>query len=219
MIKDRETLECIFTLVKRVKKPLIKIYPDGRVIGTDEQFTSLNILEYDDIRYNIDIPYVIKTTEITPFMRELSKSEEYEFTFTPYEVTMRCKYTIKEKDRETIVRGFEFLFNHMELSFQFDELYNKAAHTMSYPILYTAEEFQKTNPKMFFLKASDGAMMFGVDNRFLMSSFNSIHPANKTDKVTLIIRDYDIYSYTAEFIIYKKKDNYQLHEFLRFRKL
>ena len=60
---------------------------------------------------------------------------------------------------------------------------------------------------------------FGVDKKFLMTSFNAIHPSTKTEKVDLIIRDSDIYSYTAEFIIHKKKENYDLHEILRFRKL
>ena len=216
MIKDRETLEYIFTLVKQVKKPLVKIYPDGRVIGTDEQFASLNILISDTMEYYIDIPYIIKSTEISAFIRELAKLEDPEdckLVFTPYETIM--KYNGR------YITASCSLPNHLELAFQFDELYNRVMSTRDYPILYTEEEFQKTVPEMFSLKASDGAVMysFGIDKRFLMSSFNAIHPANKTDKVSLIIRDYDIYSYTAEFIIYKKKDNYQLHEFLRFRKL
>ena len=39
-----EEINYIFALVKQIKKPLVKIFPDGRVIGTDESFASLNII-------------------------------------------------------------------------------------------------------------------------------------------------------------------------------
>ena len=55
MIKDRNTLEYIFTLVKQVKKPLVKIYPNGTIIGTDEQFASLNIYIPEIVNCNISI--------------------------------------------------------------------------------------------------------------------------------------------------------------------
>ena len=32
MIRNLETLEKIFKLVKYIKKPLVKIYPDGRIM-------------------------------------------------------------------------------------------------------------------------------------------------------------------------------------------
>ena len=111
------------------------------------------------------------------------------------------------------------LENHIEMNYRFDVLYDKVMSSLQYPILYKEEDIAKSIPEMFSLKASEGAKMYTIDKRFLLSSFNSIHPANKSDKVDLIIRDYDQYSFMAEFIIYKKKENYQLHEFLRFRKL
>ena len=77
MITD--LLEYIFTLVKRVKKPIVKIFPDGRVIGTDEQFSSLNmVLDYSgNMGVDIPCPFIIDTKEITAFMREVSKDYEY----------------------------------------------------------------------------------------------------------------------------------------------
>ncbi len=207
MIKDRETLETIFNIVKQVKKPLVKIYPDGRIIGTDEQFASLNVLVPESITYNIDIPYILRSTEMSSFMRDLLK-ENGKLIFNPFEITMEVKKYFSSN-----------LVNHIELSYQFDELYSKVIDTKNYNELYKEEQFQNSIPEMFSLKSIDGDKMFIVDKRFIMTSFNAIHPANKSDTVDLIIRDYDYYSYTAEFIIYKKKDHYQLHEFLRFRKL
>lgn len=209
--KDTELLEHIFTLVKRVKKPIVKIFPDGRVIGTDEQFASLNIVtSLCDIP--VPCPFVIDTKEISAFMREISKDEKgyypkFDFPYLFTNIYLNSKLILE---------------NHLELNYRIDELYNRVvSHELTKPILYTEENFNKSIPEMFSLKVSDGAKMysFGVDKKFLMSSFNAIHPATKTEKVDLVIRDSDIYSYTAEFIIHKKKENYDLHEILRFRKL
>ena len=211
MSKDIELLEHIFTLVKRVKKPIVKIFPDGRVIGTDEQFASLNI-----VTSLCDIPvpcvFVIDTKEISAFMREVSKDYSYYNPVLDYPFMF---ITTNKKNKL-------ILDNRLEMNYRIDELYNRVvSQELNKPILYTEEYFNKSIPEMFTLKVSDGAKMynFGVDKKFLMSSFNAIHPATKTDKVDLVIRDSDIYSYTAEFIINKKKDNYALHEILRFRKL
>lgn len=202
MIKDINTLEYIFDLVKKTKKPIIKIYPDGKVIGTDLNFASMNMIIGNNISYNINIPYIFVTTELTAFMR----------TIQPNNISY---------SKFNIMSNGVILDNHIEMNNKFDDLYNRVISNYCKPLLYKEENFQLSVPEMFLLKASDGAKMysFGVDKQFLMSSFNAIHPANKNDRVDLIIRDLDIYSYIAEFIIYKKKDNYQLHEFFRFRKL
>ena len=204
-----DMLEYIFTLVKRIKKPIVKIFPDGRVIGTDEQFASLNII-MDGMDINLSCPFIIDTKEITAFIREVSKDYNYYKPILdfPFRFITTCK-------KDVLI-----LENHIELNYKFDELYNKViSQELCKPIVYTSDNIQEINPEMFSLKSSDGAKMYNIDERFLMSSFNAIHPSTKSDKVTLIIRDSDIYSFTAEFIIYKKKDNYTLHEILRFRKL
>lgn len=214
MIKDRNTLEYIFTLVKQVKKPLVKIYPNGTIIGTDEQFASLNIFIPETVDYNIDIPYIFRTTEITAFMRDISIYET-SMIFSQYEIIMPLTKLGKYIDMSKSV----ILTNHLEFNYKFDDLYSKIVDMQLYPILYRNDEFHKSNYKMLSMKMAECSKMFNVDERFLMTSFNSIHPATKSDKVELIIRDYDYFSYIAEFIIYRKKDNSQLHEFLRFRKL
>lgn len=204
MINDINTLEYIFDLVKKVKKPMVKIYPDGKVIGTDLSFASMNMIMGSDISYNITIPYIFISTELTAFMKFIQTNK------LPVEYT---KFGIHNKEVT--------LNNHLEWNSEFDNLYDRVMSNMTMPVLYKEEDFNKSIPEMFTMKASDGAKLYscGIDKQYLMSSFNAIHPATKTDRVDLIIRDLDFYSYTAEFIIYKKKDNYQLHEFFRFRKL
>ena len=200
-------LEHLFDIVKKVKKPIVKIFPDGRAIGTDEQFASLNIIVDHANSDQYALPFIFITKEITAFM----KQDYYNnLTFDNFSFMIKSGIDIITLD------------NHIELNYKIDELYNRVmSQELTKPILYVEEYFNQSIPEMFSLKSSDGARMysFGVDKKFLMSSFNSIHPSTKTDKVDLIIRDSDYYSYTAEFIIYKKKANYELHEILRFRKL
>ena len=204
-----EMLEYIFTMVKRIKKPIVKIFPNGVVIGTDEQFATLNIIT-SEVGMELPCPFVIDTKEITAFMREVSKDYEYYKPVLdfPHRFITTCK------------KDLLILNNHIEMNYRIDELYNRViSQELCKPTIHVIENIQETIPEMISLKSSDGAKMYNIDKGILMSSFNAIHPATKTDKVTVVIRDSDIYSYTAEFIIHKKKDNYQLHEILRFRKL
>lgn len=214
MIRNRETLEYIFTLVKQVKKPLVKIYPNGTIIGTDEQFASLNIYIPECVNCNLEIPYIFRTTEIAAFMRDIVELNTA-MIFSEYEIVM----PLTKLGRFVDIAKSVILTNHLELNYRFDELYSKIIDLQSYPILHRDEDFQKYKPEMLSMKMSECSRMFSVDERFIMTSFNSIHPVTKSDRVELIIRDYDYYSYIAEFIIYKKKDKSQLHEFFRFRKL
>lgn len=210
MINDINTLYTIFDIVKKVKKPLVKIYPNGNIFGTDEQFASFNMLMSETVDLKLSIPYVFRLTEISAFMRDITPSSLIKFD--PYQLEL-----VESSARKTEVKNI--LINHMELSYSIDILANKVAPMQYNKILYKEENIQQRIPEMFSLKVADGAKMFCIDTRFLMTSFNAIHPANKSDKVDLIIRDNDEYSYVAEWIIYKKKDKYELHEWIRFRKI
>lgn len=204
-----DILEYIFTMVKRVKKPIVKIFTNGVVIGTDENFATLNMI-VNETYMDLPCPFIIDTKEITAFMREVSKDYNY------YKPVLDFPYRfITTSKRDLLI-----LNSHMEFNYRIDELYNRIlSQELLKPPVYIIENIQETIPEMISLKSSDGAKMYNIDKEFLMTSFNAIHPATKSDIVKVIIRDCDIYSYTAEFIIYKKKDNYELHEIIRFRKL
>ena len=210
MIKDRDTLDQVFKIVKQVKKPFAKIYPNGQIVGTDEQFASFNVLIMENFNLDINIPIVFNVTEFSAFMRELANNPNEKLVFTNYDINLYVP--IKRNEYDIIS-----LTNYIEIGFQIDDLLNKVMNIQYDNILCKYENIHENFPDMFSMKVSDGAKMFHID-QFIMTSFNAIHPANKSDRVDLIIRDFDLYSYIAEFIIYKKKDKYQLHEYLRFRK-
>ena len=201
----KDYLYNIFDLVKNTKKPIVKLYPDGRVIGTDIAFATLNILIHNNKPYDMSYPFIFISTELNTFMKYVQNSNGR---------IIIDNYGLYCDDLT--------LDNHLEMSFEIDDLFYRVNQNLSNDVIYRHDNFQQVCEDMLSLKASDGAKRYtiGDDNQqFLMTSFNSIHPANKTDRVDLIIRSLDFYSYMAEFIIYKKKDNYQLHEFMRFRKL
>lgn len=63
-------------------------------------------------------------------------------------------------------------------------------------------------------KMSDGANIYNLDMKHTMYIFSSLHPINKTDKVSCTIYPYDDKSYISYFVIDKNK--YQIHEFIRY---
>ena len=68
------------------------------------------------------------------------------------------------------------------------------------------------------LKTQDGALPLKIEEgmkKYILYTFSSIHPLNKSDEISLKIFPYDNISFLCEFIINKKK--YQIHEFIRYR--
>ena len=67
-------------------------------------------------------------------------------------------------------------------------------------------------------KASDGATIVkDIENKLAMYTHSTLHPLNKTDKISMDVYDMDKISYLVKFTIDKKK--YQIIEYIRFLKL
>ena len=213
MVADLNTLQYVFNLVRQVKKPIVKIYPNGTIIGTDEQLASLNILVPNfDLMIETDIPYIFNATEFSAFMRTIKNYEgNVKISFSPYGAKIINVKTKNVCDNT--------LINYIELNYDIDQLYNRVLSYQMNRILFNKDNIQVDNYDMLSMKVADGAKMFCINGKYLMSSFNAIHPSTKSDTVNLIIRDCDEYSFIAEFSIHKKKENYTLFEFLRFRKM
>ena len=138
----RDLLEQLFTMVKYVKKPIVKIFPDGRVIGTDEQFASLNFIP---TYYNLGVdifpcPFIIDTKEITAFLREVSKDYDYHKPF----LDLPYGFCTSGKNDKMVLE------NHIDLNYKIDELYNRVvSQELNKPVIYTEEDFQNSIPEMF----------------------------------------------------------------------
>ena len=64
-------------------------------------------------------------------------------------------------------------------------------------------------------KMSDGAYVYKLNMQYPMYMFSSLHPVNKSDKISCNIYDLqDRQTYMAHFIICKPK--YQIHEYIRY---
>lgn len=197
---NRELFEYIFTLFKSMKKPIVAVYPNGTIFGTDEQFASISVIYTDHI--NMSDPYIFYMNELMLFMRNVSAQYNEEIIFGKFELLCTDK------------KLSYMISNRLELLDQLFNLHAKLIDIKLKNVLSEQQNIQEQYYEMLSLKAADGAKMYNIDN-FVMSSFNAIHPVNKSDKVDVIFREYDNYSYTAEFIIHKKQ--YDIHEFFRFR--
>lgn len=205
MVKNVEQLERIFRMVKLLKKSIVAVHPNGTILGTDEQYATVSELipfNEEDI-VNVQFPYIFTMTGLNSFMKLVAGCKDGTIVYTPsgIQIVMGNGYTQ--------MLPIYFSVDSM------DYLYSRYAFSKQMPILKEIEDFQG---EMLQMKLSDGARMFNIDN-FLMTSFNAIHPVTKSDKVDVIIRDYDEFSYTGEFVINKKKQNCVIHELFRFRKL
>ena len=131
---SRDYLYNIFDLVKKAKKPIVKLYPDGRVVGTDLGFASLNTLDHNNVPYNLPYPFIFINTEFSAFMREIQDSNK------PVIV-----------DNYGIYFNDVVLTNHLEMSFEIDDLYGRVMHNITNEILYSHTNFEQVCQDMLSL--------------------------------------------------------------------
>lgn len=65
-------------------------------------------------------------------------------------------------------------------------------------------------------KASDGMVRLIIDNQYPLSISKTLLPTTKADRCDVNIYYRDQSSFTAEFVIYKKKDKYELRKFINY---
>lgn len=202
MVRQAEQLETIFKLVKLPKKEIVAFYPNGLIFGTDINFASVTELIPYESFVPLPYPYEVNIKELTSFMKAVSNCKDGVIHYTPHDIQLIMGNGHLE--------SLPMYFGVNDLG----NLYLKYANIKSKPVAQKIE--LSSTEEMFKLKLADGAKMYDIGGK-LISSFNSIHPVNKSDKVDIMIRDHDSISFTVEFVIYKK--NCELHEFFRHRKL
>ena len=210
MVNNIEYLENMFRLVKLLKKDVVAVNSNGLILGTDYQFASISeLVLFDDSYKPIHYSYIYNMKELSAFMKTIAECEkEYGYVNLNYMPTGIFLTTNRSKTRMPYLQQYYTLEN-------MQQLYLNYINAKSQDVLHVIPEF---NHELLSMKSADGSKMFNVDG-YLMTSFNSIHPVNKSDNVELIFRYFDQYSYTAEFIIEKKKQKCEIHEMYRFRYL
>ena len=160
---------------------------DDYICGSDEFFNIFSIIYTDDIE---------------------DKFKNTSFILKDY---LDCIKKTGDYCPDEILKNYIIYYNMMNLK--------TSCLSKTNNILFSNDNIRDYNNfnELLSLKKTNGMKFFKINSKFIMSTFNSIHPVNKSDTIALKIYDVDDISFLAEFIIDKKK--YKISEFIRFRYL
>lgn len=196
--------EEILKIARSMKRPIVHINPNY-ILGSDEDYCTLSKIEMDT---GVPKPFTYHINDIL---------------------------TEDKKDKFAVEHAEEFLTEYIEIipgiyinSFHENmyrdnifELFNKViTYTICKSPIYQTEALEKNEEfmnKVAKLKVSDGMTTYILNNEYLITNFNKLHPINASDKVAVRIFDLDNISYLYEFSIIKKK--YTIKEYIRYRKI
>lgn len=199
----------LISIARQMKKHIVT-FQDGRILGTDETLSSLSIVYYDNEKY------------------DLFKESGFCFTLT-FVLNELVAYLKRNNILEPVYQINHFGINHckggeiLENQFRFaNEILNmemrcrylmtESDHTV---IDYNIKEDQTFNATLE-LKKKEGSTMYILNNRYIMSTFSSIHPVTKSDKITVDIYELpDKRSFLSKFTIIKK--SCIIEEFIKYR--
>lgn len=193
----------ILKIARSMKRPIIHVSPNY-ILGTDEEFCTLSIIET-----NSEIPRSFTTT-VNEYLDD-SKIEKFsvahpDIFFTEYQMIDTSFYINVWKE--------PYLFSNIF------SLFNRLQRYLSYPIVYSEFGLEK-NPEFMNtvakLKVNDGLTRYSIGNKYIITNFNKIHAINASDKVSVNVYDIDPITFLCEFVVYKKK--YTIKEYIRYRKM
>lgn len=194
----------ILKIARSMKRSIVHISPHY-ILGSDEDYCTLSIIE---INTEVPKPFTYHINDIlTEDKKDKFVNEHPSEFFTEYEETVPGIYI--NTFHENIYRNNIF------------ELFNKVTmYLINSTPIYQSDSLEKNEDfmnKVAKLKVSDGMTTYILDNRFLITNFNKLHPINASDKLSVRIFDLDDISYLYEFFIIKKK--YTIKEYIRYRKI
>lgn len=102
------------------------------------------------------------------------------------------------------------------VSKELNDIKNRTLPILNTAPLFSIDDLKSSESFMSILdsKMTDGANMCRLTPEYMMYMYSSLHPVNKTDKISCTVFPYDDISFISYFIINKKK--YQIHEFIRY---
>lgn len=191
-------------IAKSMKRSIMYI-TRNYILGADESFSTLSLVTLEnDVIEDLSRDIAISGF-LTDDTREKFISSDPVHWFNYYEKVGEGVYI----DR----------FPEAKYKVAILALYRKCTEfdNTSVPIFYNANvrldnQFEQVNE----LKSADGMDYYRINNNTIqLSTFASLHPLTKTDKMSLECKQIDSYSFLAKFIIDKKK--YRIVEFIRYR--
>ena len=186
-------------IIKAIKSDSFIITPAG-IIGLDKSLTILTDINWVN---NIGV---------------------YEFDKKSWDLIIK---TIKEenKERDDYLPWFNKLctkrFNQSPILIQYNKL-NEAYNSNTTKKSIIIEDFQNTEHYLAYnvLKADNGAILMKIDSQHMFYVMSGLIPANKGEKIDLVITDYYSYdnngneqliSFVVNFFIFKKKLKLTVH--------
>lgn len=210
--KFKEQFLELIPFARQMKKQIIT-FQDGRILGTDETCASLSIVYYDDEKYDLFKIDSFKGLSLTFFLNELTAYLKVNDIRDP-------KYNINQFG---IFQIYGFL--HLEHQYKYAiEMMNMDMRCRCYmsESNHTIKEYQLREDQNFNsileMKKKNGASIYDLDNRYLMSTFSTIHPVTKSDNIIVdIFESFEKTDFLSRFLITKK--NCIIEEFIRYRML
>ena len=200
----------LIPIAKQMKKHIVT-FQDGRVLGTDETCASLSIVYYDDEKFDLFKLPMFRGLSLTFILNDLiaylkvNNIMDHYYEINQYGI---C-YSRNNLDNQF---GYSKVILDMEMRCRY--YMTDSIHTIDG---YNIREDQLFNQALE-LKKKDGSTMYRLDNRYFMSTFSSIHPVTKSDKMTVDIFELsDMRSFLSKFTITKK--NCIIEEYIRYRNI
>lgn len=201
----------LIKVAKKIKKPFIT-FQDECLLGTDETCASLSTISYNTDKFNLFKLPNYKNLKLTFYINDL----------------LSWLKSFDIMDNHTLINSYgiidprTILLSDTNYAFQINQMFQRVQLYMNYVGMKTLVDYPIRKDEKFEdilkLKSSDGSKFYNLENRYMMSTFSSIHPVTKTDKMTVSIYELDGgKTFLADFFIKKKEE--EIHEYIKYRNL
>lgn len=203
---NKEKFLELFKLVKTMKKNIVYIQANGIAYGSDDFYNTLSMIIFERDYFMEDVFHSISfdVKKLTAFIRSA----------IDFKIMEDCFEGIDSKGNKLILFYDDSIQDNMLL------LYRQVNSFISNQnIIYQNDNLKQDDEfvRSISLKANDGSTLYKINNQFAMSTFITIHPINKTDKISLKLFHIDNESFLSEFTIAKK--THVIYEYIRYRYL
>ena len=198
-------------VAKKIKKPVVT-FQNGMIMGTDDSCATLSTITYDIEKFNLfqitdyqNMRLTFHINELIAWLKNFNIHDEYTLINDYGIIDPKC-----------------ILLSEENFKIQMDQMFQRVQLYMNFNGRKTLENYPIREDELFEnalqLKSKEGSILYNLDNRYLMSTFSSIHPVTKSDKLLVSVYELDDgSSFLTDFVIKKKSE--EIHEYIRYRNL